>query len=83
MKAVGLGSALRRLSRPVQQDAALQQMAALGTCQTRLLVGDAEGLAGSALVFGARPSESSREGRGVEGFIVPQTAGQGGEHKGG
>jgi hypothetical protein len=35
------------------------------------------------LVFGARPSESRREGRGAEGFIVPQAAGHGGELEGG
>ena len=37
----------------------------------------------SALAFGAHPSESRREGRGAEGFIAPQAAGQGGEQKGG
>jgi regulator of sigma E protease len=31
----------------------------------------------SAFVFAPRPSEISREGRGAEGFIVPQAAGQG------
>jgi hypothetical protein len=35
------------------------------------------------LVFGPRPRESSREGRGAEGFIVPQAAGQRAEQEGG
>ena len=57
---------------------ALQQPATLALDDRQEVDGSKGGLPDSALVFGARPSESSREDRGVEGFIVPQAAGQGG-----